>query len=89
MGQKSSTITNVSYNIEIHRTCPLTLGDRMNFLNLTALRFPRRQMLRSVITSIIIIIIIIIIIMSLTVRRPFDTVSGAAIWRKYLDLNTD
>jgi len=39
--------------------------------------------------STVIIIIIIIIIMSLNVRRQFDTVRGAVIWRKYLDLNTD
>ena len=32
---KSSTVTNVSYSTQIPRTCPLTSGDRMNFLPLT------------------------------------------------------
>jgi hypothetical protein len=34
-GTKGSTITNVSYSTQISRTCPLTLGDMMNFLPLT------------------------------------------------------
>ena len=32
---KSNTVTNVSYSTQIPRTCPLTSGDRMNFLLLT------------------------------------------------------
>ena len=31
-GTTGSTITNVSYSMQIPRTCPLTLSDRMNFL---------------------------------------------------------
>ena len=29
---KSSTIANVPYSVQIPRTCPLTLGYRMNFV---------------------------------------------------------
>jgi len=32
---KSSTITNVSYSMEIPRAFPLIVGDRVNFLSLT------------------------------------------------------
>jgi hypothetical protein len=34
-GAKSSIITNMSYDMQIPRTHPLTLGDRLNFLPLT------------------------------------------------------
>jgi hypothetical protein len=34
-GAKSSTIKNMPSSIQIPRTCPFTLGDRMNFLPLT------------------------------------------------------
>lgn len=31
---KGITIANVPYSVQIPRTCPLTLGDRMNFVSL-------------------------------------------------------
>jgi hypothetical protein len=34
-GERSSTITNMSYSTKILRICHLTLGDGMNFLPLT------------------------------------------------------
>ena len=37
-GAKRSTITNVSYSMQIPKTCPLTLEDRMNFLPPTELK---------------------------------------------------
>ena len=34
-GAKRSTVTNVSHSMQIPKTCPFTLGDRMNFVPLT------------------------------------------------------
>jgi hypothetical protein len=34
-GAKRSTVTNVSYSMQIPKTSPFTLADRMNFLPLT------------------------------------------------------
>jgi hypothetical protein len=31
-GAKRSTVTNVSYSMQISKTCPFTLGDRINLL---------------------------------------------------------